>query len=451
MTPPPKILLVEDDEGMRETCRQALERAPYTVLGAASPVEAEPILLREELDLVVTDLRMPHGGGQEVLRAAHRVSPGLPVILITAYPSVESAVEAFKGGVVDYLTKPFTGDQLLDAVGSALRASHARDRADLLRRTNPTDSLLPEWIGDSPAMRALMAEVRRLATVEGNVLILGEIGSGRRMAARALHRFSRRSPVPLVEVTCTGTDTPPFEPEPFRLLRRVALRKGDVTPGLFEQAEGGGLFLAEVGDLSVEAQANLLLAMERVTPRKADVRVLASTSRDLSHEVRTGRFREDTLRRLRQIELPVPPLRERTDDIPRLALHFLDRFAKENSKIPVEAFTDDALSLLVEHPWPGNVDELRNTVLKAVAHATGSFISAEDLRRGAGLATPSQAQRKTPHPREAVLGHYEKSYLVRMLEQNGSNITHTARALGIHRTTLQRLVKRYGIPTPSRE
>ncbi|MBI2890273.1 MAG: sigma-54-dependent Fis family transcriptional regulator [Nitrospirae bacterium] len=442
-TPLAKILLVEDDKAMRESCRQILRKVPYEVMDAALPKEAEAILLREEFDLVVTDLRMPQGGGQEVLRAARKVSPDLPVILITAYPSVQSAVEAFKGGVTDYLTKPFTVEQLRQAVQAALRTSQAKDRADLLRRMGPSDPAAQDLIGQSPRTLAFLSELRRVARLEAHVLISGEPGSGKDLAARTLHRFSNRASGRFVAASCAALEESPLA------------GSGDVLHKALEQARGGILYLDELSDLAPGAQARLLgipdSRRETTSPASdvprpsSDIRIVASTRKDLLQDVQAGRFREDHYYRLTSLEIRVPPLRERPQDIPGLAVHFLDRFAAELDARKIVGLGEDALGLLVEHSWPGNVRELANVLRNAVARATGPLITKEDLLETGALAREAGAADEPASPRRSALDDYERKYLAGMLASHSGNVTQTAQALGIHRTTLQRLMKKFGI------
>ena len=440
------ILVVDDDEPMLESCVQALQEAGYTVLSAPSPVEAEPILLRDPIDLVVTDLRMPDGGGARVIEVAHDVSPDVPIILITAFPSVESAVDAFKSGVVDYLPKPFSGDQLLSAVEHALQVSRARDRSELLRRMGPVSTDVPEIIGNSPKMRELLAEVRRVAPFDAPVLIAGETGSGKEVVARLLHRLSHRAAAPLLAQNCAAMPETLLEAEIFGHERGAFTGATAARPGLLEQATPGTLFLDEVGDLPLVAQAKLLRALEEkscrrigsVTARPIDVRILCATNKDLREEVKAGRFREDVFYRLTALEIQVPPLRERVEDIPLLAVHFLEQCRAKSGR-PVVGFADVALALLSSHPWPGNVRELQNAIQKMLAHTSGPLIGSEEvLSSGAVPTTPATST----GPLRAAVNDFEKSRLAQVLEEHGGNVTHAARALGIHRTTLQRLMRK---------
>ncbi len=443
------ILVVDDDEPMRESCVQVLEEAGFTVLQAASPTDAEPLLLREAIDLVVTDLRMPDGGGARVIEVTRDVAPETPIILITAFPTVESAVDAFKHGVVDYLPKPFSGEQLLESVQHALGVSRARDRVELLQRMGPIARDVPEIVGNSDRMREMLAEVHRVAPFDAHVLITGETGTGKELVARLVHRLSPRARGPFLAQNCAAMPENLLEAELFGYERGAFTGAATAHPGLLEQSTPGTLFLDEVGDMPLTAQAKLLRALEEkscrrvgaVTSRPIDVRIVCATHRDLRAEVRAGRFREDVFYRLAGLEVKVPPLRERTSDIALLAAHFLG-ICQAKTPRPVVGFSDEALDLLSSHTWPGNVRELQNAVQKALAHTAGPLIVGEDVfASGAVPRSTTDAE----GPLRSAVQEFEKSRLAEVLREHEGNVTHAARALGVHRTTLQRLMRKLGM------
>ncbi|MBI2566266.1 MAG: sigma-54-dependent Fis family transcriptional regulator [Candidatus Schekmanbacteria bacterium] len=390
-----RILIVEDDQAMRASCRQALQQAGYEVLEAAAPTTAYALLCREEIDLVVTDLRMPEGGGQRVLADTREVSPDTPVILITAFPSVESAVEAFKSGVLDYLPKPFTGEELIEAVQAALSVGRARDRAALLRRMGPAGAQAAGAIGSSPAFLAMLAEARRVAALDGSVVVTGETGSGKELVARAIHQSSTRANGPFVAVNCAAIAENLLESELFGYERGAFTGAAAAKPGLIEHADLGTLFLDELGDLASSAQAKLLRALEERAVRRVgglalipvDFRIVAATNRDLRAEVRAGRFREDIY--------------------------------------------------------------YHNVVQKVLARATGPLITADDLRRAGLQPEPVRAVSAGVSARDEAVTSFERHYVEEALRQHHGNITHAARALGIHRATLHRLIKKLGVATDS--
>jgi DNA-binding NtrC family response regulator len=425
------ILVVDDDDAMRESCVQALEEAGSPCPSAASPVEAEPIL--PAIDLVITDLRMPDGGGTRVIEVAHSVSPDVPIILITAFPSVESAVDAFKSGVVDYLPKPFSGDQLLSAVEHALRVSRVRDRGELLHRMGPVSTDVPEIIGNSPRMREMLAEVRRVAPFDAPVLIGGETGSGKDLVAKLIHRLSPRAAAPFLAQNCAAMPEGLLEAEIFGHERGAFTGAIAARPGLLEQATPGSLFLDE-------------WRSRRRSPRALEAAVAGGDARRSTcgsgdpqepRDEAAPAVREDVAT-LTALEVRVPPLRERVEDIPLLAVHFFEQ-CRARAGRPIVGFEDEALTLLSSHPWPGNVRELQNAIQKMLAHTTGPLIGPEDVL--ASGAVPSSPVNEGGPLRTAV-HEFERSRLAAVLEEHEGNVTHAARALGIHRTTLQRLMRK---------
>ena len=447
------ILLVEDDVSMRESCVSGLEFEGYRVLEAGSPKEAEPFLLHEVIDLVITDLKMPHGGGRKVVELVRDVAPETPVIMITAFPSVESAVHALKSGVVDYLIKPFTPDQLASAAKGALCAGQARDRVQLLRGMGPVDVDVPEIVGNSEALRDMLGQVRRVAAFNAHVLVLGETGTGKELVARALHRLSPHSGRPFVAINCAAIPDTLFESELFGHVKGAFTGAVTAKKGLLEQADGGTLFLDEVGDLSAVSQAKLLRTLESGTCRKVggtaerpvDVRVVSAANRDLQEEVRAGLFREDIFYRLAALEVRLPPLRERSDDVPQLAAFFLESLGVGSE---VVGFSEDALGLLETYEWPGNVRELQNAVQRLLARASGKYITADDVIKSGVVGHKQRLKQSLPSPqsrRGAVMSGFERRHLARVLDEHQGNVTHAAKALGVHRTTLQRLMRKHGL------
>ena len=446
-----RVLVVEDDEEMRISCKMVLEGEGHEVLEAGSALEAEPLLLREVFDLVITDLRMPHGGGQEVIRIVKNVCPEVPVLLITAYPSVESAVEAFRGGVADYLLKPFTAEQLIEAIGRAMGARRASERASLLRGMGENRDM-PEMTGSSPAFRAMLAELRRVATLEGNVLVHGETGSGKELVARSVHRFSPRHAGGFTVLNCAAIPEELFEAELFGFEKGAFTGAVATKRGLFEEAHKGTLFLDEVGELPLLAQAKLLRCIEEKAVRRlgalavrpVDARIVAATHKNLREEVAAGRFREDLFYRLAVLEITVPPLRARPEDVAPLAIRFLDQIAKGDRA--VVGFSDEALERLARYPWPGNIRELQNVVQRAVARAEGSIIKDTELPLDDAAHAPEQrAAAASTGERNVALAEFEHDYVTAALRRSAGNVTHAAKDLGVHRTTLQRVLKRLGI------
>ena len=460
-----RILLVEDDDDLRDSCRQVLESGGYEVLEAASPLEAEPIILREFLDLVITDLRMPHGGGEQVVRTVKGATPDVPVVVITAYPSVESAVRTFRDGIADYILKPFTSAQFLDGVGRALSTKRADDSSTLARRMGASVPDMPSMLGGSPAFRTLLTDIRRVAPLEGNVLVLGETGSGKELVARSVHAFSRRKAHPLIVMNCAAIPENLLESEIFGYERGAFTGAVAAKAGLLEEAHEGSLFLDEVAELTLPAQAKLLRCLEEkavrrvgsVRARPVDARIIAATHTNLEQAVHEGKFREDLFYRLSVLDVRLPPLRDRPEDVLPLAVAFLDRLCKDSDR-KVVGFTEEAVERLMDHPWPGNIRELQNAVQKGFARAESSVITADDLvlgRTSHGAHAPtapgaSQAPSSVvPERRTKALAEFEREHVKEVLDRHDGNVTHAAKALGIHRTTLQRLAKRLGLSSVS--
>jgi two-component system response regulator HydG len=449
---PERVLVVEDDPGMLEACVEILRRAGHEVMRAASGEAAYGLLRRTPTDVVVVDLRMPDGDGLDVLRAAKERDPDTVVVLITAFPTVETAVEAMKIGALDYLVKPFSPDQLLGAVRLGLEKRSSRDTYGLLKGQLERSRALGGMVGKSNAVVRLFDEVRTAAAVDSSVLILGESGAGKELVARAIHDGSARRTRSLLAINCAAIPEALVEAELFGYERGAFTGAQTARAGLLEQADGGTVFLDELCELSLHMQAKLLRAFDERAVRRLggrnpipfDVRFLAATNRDVRAEVAGQRFREDLFFRIDVIEIQVPPLRERRDDIPLLAAHFLEGCAARNKK-DISGFTTAALELLTRHDWPGNARELKNAVERAVAYASGAFIAPEDLPPAVVRAAESSAGLGLREWKK-TLERLEREFVEAALDEHGGNVTHAAQALGIHRSTLQRLMRRLKLP-----
>ena len=444
-----RLLLVENDEGMRETCAEALRFDGYEVVECGSAEEAEPLLLQSNVDLVITDLNLPGANGDHVIELAAEAAPDVPVIVVTAYPSVESAVGALKHGVVDYLIKPFTIQQLVAGVANALAAGHARDHAALLKSVRPIEPTSPEILGSSDALREMLTQIRQAAGFDAHVLINGETGSGKELAARAIQRLSPRADKPFVAINCAAIPDSLFDSELFGHVKGAFTSAVTNHRGLRPQADKGTLFLDEIGDLSAPSQAKLLRALDTGSCRrvggtkafKIDVRVISATNKDLREEVEAGRFREDMFYRLAALEVDVPPLRNRPEDVSLLAQRFLEDLRANGSPA---GFSDEAIGMLQGYDWPGNIRELHNAVQRVVARARGAVVTAEDIVGSKVLGTYVGGVASTGSRHVAVTG-FERQHVASVLASNDGNVTHAARVLGVHRTTLQRLMRKYGL------
>jgi DNA-binding NtrC family response regulator len=447
-----RILVVEDDPEMLETCAEVLERAGYEVIKSGSGRAAESVLRTSGFDIVITDLKMPKIGGLDVLRMAKEVDPEIIVILITAFPTVQTAVEAMKFGASDYLMKPFSGEQLLKVVEGSLERRRVKEAYTLLRSQLQRSFTLGGIIGRERGMLQVFDDIRKAASVDANVLILGESGTGKELVSKAVFENSSRRERPFLPINCAAIPENLLEAELFGYERGAFTGAQVSKEGLLEAADGGILFLDEVCEMNPALQAKLLRALEegalrRVGGRKLipfDVRFMASTNRDIHEEMRQGRFRKDLFFRIDVIEIHVPPLRERRGDIPLLAAHFLEVYSAGSGQ-KIDGITQDAMKLLMGYDWPGNVRELRNALERAVAYAKGPFITPKDLPESILKSVEGQGRDSFHEWKEKTIERLGKEFLEKAFEEHGGNVTQTAKALGVHRSTLQRLMRRYNL------
>ena len=433
-----RIVVVEDDRELREFLGEAIADAGYAVsLHATANAALEALLAGADADLVITDLILPGMRGQELLREVRARRPELNVIVITAFGAIDSAIDLVKAGAYDYLTKPFGTDELLLAIDRALADSAVRrDVARLARSAEPPP---PGFIGASRPMRELFALISRISRSTLPVLITGESGTGKERVARALHDASGREP--FVAVNCAALPENLLESELFGHVRGAFTGADRDRPGLFESAHGGTLLLDEIGELPPTLQPKLLRTLEdgvvrrvgATSERTVDVRLIAATNRDLEQRVRDGTFREDLFWRLNVLHVHVPPLRQRSADIPLLAEHFADG----------RRIAPDAMALLSAYTWPGNVRELRNAIERAAALSTTGEVHAADLP-----ARVQEAARATTIVADAARRHLplrelEREYILEVLRSTGGNKTRAAELLGLDRKTLYRKLEEY--------
>jgi two-component system response regulator HydG len=444
MTTPVRVLVVDDDAGVRYTLREILSSEGLLVDEAADGAEALARFEAQPTPLVVTDLRMPNLDGMELLRALAARSPAPRVVVITAHGSERQAVEAMKAGAYDYFRKPFENEELLAVVRravEAVRLAHENERLAgelALART---------MVFASEAMRRLAVLVARVAPRDVNVLVTGESGTGKERVAEAIVAASARAEKPFVRFNCAALTPELAEAELFGHARGAFTGADRARPGLFGEADGGTILLDEVGELAAPAQAKLLRVLQEgevravgeERTRKVDVRVVASTHRDLAQEVRAGRFREDLFYRLNVVHLRIPPLRERPEDVKVLARHFLDRYAGRFG-VPSLRVPDALLDRLAAHPWPGNVRELENAIEAVVALSPPEGL---DLSLLPGAGAPTGAGGALPL-RERVQA-YERGIVVDALRAAHGNRSEAARRLGISRVTLHDKLRRWGL------
>ncbi|MBZ6571710.1 sigma-54-dependent response regulator transcription factor ZraR [Klebsiella sp. JL973] len=430
-------ILVVDDDISHCTILQALLRGwGYRVALANNGLQALEKVREKVFDLVLCDIRMAEMDGIETLKEIKTFNPSIPVLIMTAYSSVDTAVEALKSGALDYLIKPLDFDKLQQTLSEAL--AHTRLSESPLAEPPAAQFGM---VGDSPAMRALLNNITLVAPSDATVLIHGESGTGKELVARALHASSARSRRPLVILNCAALNESLLESELFGHEKGAFTGADKRREGRFVEADGGTLFLDEIGDISPLMQVRLLRAIqEREVQRvgsnqtlSVDVRLIAATHRDLAEEVSAGRFRQDLYYRLNVVTIDMPPLRHRREDIPQLARYFLQRYAERNRKA-VQGFTPQAMDLLIHYAWPGNIRELENAVERAVVLLTGEYISERELP----LAIAGTPVADAPHGDDSIqpLVEVEKEAILAALERTGGNKTEAARRLGITRKTL---------------
>ncbi len=450
-----RILIVDDEPSIRTVLRVHLKRAGYRPLMAEDGLAATEVLAVEPVDLVVSDLKMPRMDGMALLNHCRTHHPGLPVILITAHGTVDSAVEAIKHGAHDYITKPFDADELQVVIKKALATGEADRRVVQPDPSAPKDLGRFGIIGQTPEMVAIFDLIGRVAASPSTVLVTGESGTGKELVARALHTESERADGPFIRVNCGAIPDNLFESELFGHERGAFTGAVSARPGRFELADGGTLFLDEVGELPKDMQVKLLRVLQEqafervggVTTHKVDVRVVAATNRDLKEAASRGAFREDLYYRLHVVPIQLPALRDRADDIPHLVKHFLERF---NSRLgrSVVGVSPAAMAALMANRWHGNIRELENVMERAVLLAREDRLSLKDFP---GLDAGKVDEE--PDPEEMGLKEYvriytaqlERARIQRVLEKSDGNVTHASRKLGISRKSLQMKMKEYGL------
>ncbi len=441
-----KILIIEDDDDLRELLTEVFEDAGFETLSAATGGEAGRLILDEKvfLDLIITDIQLPECKGDELLRLVRENRAETAVIVITAFGSVEQAVDLVKQGAFQYITKPFQTSDLIETAISALKSTRSARASAKIRRE--TSTLSSGIIGASKEVRYLLDLINRAGKSNSNILITGESGTGKELVAREVHESSTRKG-PFIAVNCSAIPTELVESELFGHTGQAFTGAHKERTGLFESANEGTLFLDEIGELPLAVQPKLLRTLQENAIRRigdnrersVDVRVIAATNRDLESAVSDGSFREDLYWRLNVIHIHVPPLRERIFDIPLLIEHFLKKHKRDGITLSISA---DALAALTTYSWPGNVRELENVLESSVALSSGSILTAEDLpdRITAGTAHKEQPR----HADNATLAEVEREYILQTLEQHQGNKTKTAEVLGLDRKTLYRKLEEYG-------
>ncbi|EFL51429.1 two component, sigma54 specific, transcriptional regulator, Fis family [Solidesulfovibrio fructosivorans JJ]] len=449
-----QILVVDDDAGHLSMLRTVLSGWGFVPQGASDGEQAVAMVREKAYDAVLLDVRMAGMGGMEALSRIKEYNPSVPVIIMTAYSSVETAIAALKTGAYDYLTKPLDLDVLRLTLERALDHMRlAAENASLREQLGPSAGG-QEIIGKSKAMRDLFNMIGLVAPTEATVLITGESGTGKELVAKAIHAGSPRASGPLVAVNCAALSETLLESELFGHEKGAFTGAERRREGRFLAANKGSIFLDEIGEIAQPIQAKLLRVIQereiqRVggdKPVGVDVRILAATNRDLKKEVEEGRFREDLYYRLNVVSITVPPLRERAEDIPLLAQFFLARFAEKNRK-RIKGFTPSAMDNLIHCPWPGNVRELENAVERAVILSVGEYVSERELPLCDPIGTKADAGAGAGDVgglTGRALDDVEREVILATLESCGGNKSETARVLGITRATLHKKLKKYG-------
>lgn len=441
-----RILVVDDDEGLLHLLKMRLAAMGLQVVPCTSGQEALAAARRDIFDIAVTDLRLRGENGLDVTEELLRIHPGLPVIILTAHGSIPNAVEAMQRGAFGYLTKPFDDKELKATIEKALSQQQMSREIQRLKSLVKELYGLENVIARSPAMQRLFQQVAQVADSDATILLSGETGTGKEVLARVIHTNSRRAKGPFVALNCAAIPETLFESELFGHVRGAFTSAHGPKRGLFQSANGGTLFLDEIGDMPLSMQVKLLRAVQEREVRevgseqatKLDVRILAATNRDLGEAVKAGDFRNDLFYRISVVPLHVPPLRDRRDDIPLLAQHFLKLAAQRMNK-DIRGFTPAAMQRLMVYTWPGNVRELENAIEKAVV------MSRQDMVTPDLLPTSGLTQEVPLKPLTEAKEEFEKAYLKNLLQLTGGNISRAAQFAGRYRADFYKMLKKYGL------
>ncbi|MDD2716413.1 MAG: sigma-54 dependent transcriptional regulator [Candidatus Wallbacteria bacterium] len=438
-----RILIVDDESIMLNALADTLKSEGYEIFTAGNGSTALKLLSDADFDLLITDLRMSGLSGLDLLQKARELHPSLIVIVMTAYGTVEAAVSAMKQGAFDFIEKPFSYDKIRFSIQRALNTTTLIRENTELKRELKKESSGRKMLGNSPRMRRIYDLIDRVAEINVTVLITGESGTGKEVVADVIHAQSPRAKFPLIKVNCAALPETLLESELFGHLRGSFTGAISNKKGRFELADGGTLFLDEIGDISPKIQIKLLRVMQDkvIEPVgseesiQTDVRLIAATNKNLEDEIKKGNFREDLFYRLNVLNISLPPLRERKEDIPLLVEHFLVKFSQELNK-KVIRITPDALNILLEHNWPGNIRELENTIQRAIVLSNSDTINAADL-------LPQQL--KIVEKTGDTLEDMEKRQISLILSRENWNISRASETLGIDRKTLYNKISKYGL------
>ena len=461
---PARILVIEDEPAIYKGCRLVLSEKNHVVDICSTGSDGTEAARRGDYELILLDLKLPDADGLDLLESFHEEGLRSAVIVMTGYSSVQTAVTAMKLGAFDYLAKPFSDDHLVLAVEKALAAKRLAEENLALRKQLYARFDFSNIIGENKRLLRVFEEVRRVAPTDTTCLLQGESGTGKELFAKAIHAHSRRAAMQFIVVDCSTFSSALLESELFGHVKGAFTGAIQDKTGIFQMADGGTLFLDEIANLSLEIQAKLLRVMEthEYKPvgsgltQKSDIRLVAATNQDLRGMVNEGRFREDLLYRINVLPITIPPLRQRKDDIPRLAYHFLRQFGREMGR-RIEGFTDEALQLLINYEWPGNVRQLKNVVERLVIMADEKILDSAHILSNMqtapveGLEAIPQTSDDMKAVKQRILQTsyepIEKAFLKAALEAAGGNISQAARDVGMQRSNLSTLLKKYSLRT----
>jgi len=449
-----RVLVVDDERLIRYSLRESLAEEGYVVHEAGDIAEALRVCDRHSVDCAVLDQRLPDGQGTDLMKQIKELDPDVPVIMMTAYSSVANAVEAMRAGAFTYVNKPFDNDEMILNVRRALETTRLRREVRSLRRQQ--EAGLKAIVAESESMNRLISLVRKLARSRATtVMLLGESGTGKGLLARAIHEASDRRGKSFLTISCTAIPETLLESELFGHERGAFTDARSTKPGLFEVADGGTVFLDEIGDMPLGLQSKLLFVLEErmfkrlggVRDIHVDVRVVAATNADLDEAVQQGRFRTDLFYRLNTFPIRIPPLRQRQEDIPVLAAHFVDRFNKEFNKT-LEGIDPDAMEALKRHPWRGNVRELRNAVERAMILAPGPILQQGDFAFSLEGRSEGHVDRLLSLPPDGIdMEELERDLVVQALERAGGNQSRAAQMLGMSRDQIRYRIEKFRLTT----
>jgi DNA-binding NtrC family response regulator len=453
-----RILVVDDEVDLASSCQRLLQSKGYEVRVAGTGEEALDAVAREEFHLVLTDLKMPGMGGMELLRRLREEHPEILVVMMTAYSTVEDAVEAMGLGAVNFVPKPFTPDHLQIVIDKALEEHSLRRENRTLRDQLNRQYSFDNIIGKSPAMVQVFESIKKISETDISVLVSGASGTGKELIAQSIHAHSRRAGKAFVPINCGALPEHLVESEIFGYEKGAFTGAARAKPGLLEEADGGTFFMDEIGELPLPLQVKFLRVLEDGRFRRlgsnqeqeVNVRLVCATNRDLEQEVKDGEFREDLFYRINTFPIRLPPLRERRDDIPLLSDYYLQRYAEKNGR-EVSTISPEAMHLLMAHEWRGNVRELQNVIERALVLASGDTVRPQDLPPTVVAPDGSSAD---DHPgfylhlpfkeaKERLVEEFEKRYIADVLKRFKGNISRSAEQIGIDRRSLHRLLAKY--------